>query len=288
MVHPPLFQSAKLSQSTSFTERKEGDDIDSNVPRSVFIGGGGELATAREVLRHKSVKRVVMVDLDREIVNCCKKYLPEWGGDAVASNPRLELVIGDCYEYLLNCNEKFDVIIMDISDPIEAGPGVMLYTKEFYEHAKSLLTENGVFVTQAGTADAIPYPSAAKGTSDTCCFGPITNTLGMVFDCAVPYTTNIPSFGSDWGFVLAYDTRKNPEQAVLDTMSRPVYEIDEMVSSRIGDLHDIMNSDKDGHEILRHYDGTTHHRMFFLTKSLRALLKNEKRLITRDNPIFMY
>jgi spermidine synthase len=109
LVHPSLLQSALLSND-------EG-------PTTVFIGGGGELATAREVLRHKSVKRVVMVDLDGDVIEVCKKYLPEWGGEKVATDPRLELIVGDAYAYLMNTEETFDVIIMDISDPIEAGPG---------------------------------------------------------------------------------------------------------------------------------------------------------------------
>ena len=280
LVHPPLFQAALLAEEIN-------GENGSKVPKSVFIGGGGELATAREVLRHKSVERVVMVDIDGVVVECCKKYLPEWGGEAVTSNPRFELVIGDAYDYLLKCNEKFDVIILDISDPIEAGPGVMLYTKEFYDHAQTLLTDNGVFVTQAGTADTVPSPTVAGGLSDS--FGPIANTLGAVFDCIVPYTINIPSFGGDWGFVMAFNSKnKNPKQATMDAMLQPIDKIDSMISSRIGDLNDIENSTKDGHSYLRHYDGMAHHRMCFLPKLLRTIVEDEDRVITKDNPIFMY
>ena len=124
LVHPALIK-AGLNRGSSDVNK-------SNKPKKVFIGGGGELATAREVLRHKSVDKVVMVDLDEVVVDVCRKYLPEWGGDEVATNPRLELIIGDAHEYLMNCKDSFDVVIMDISDPIEAGPGVMLYTQEFY------------------------------------------------------------------------------------------------------------------------------------------------------------
>ena len=62
-------------------------------------------------------------------LSMCKKYLPEWGGSAVCDSPCLKLIVGDAYKYLNECNKKFDVIIMDISDPIEIGPGIMLYTK---------------------------------------------------------------------------------------------------------------------------------------------------------------
>ena len=83
----------------------------SGIPaRSVFIGGGGELATAREVLRHSSVERLVMVDLDEKIIEISREYLPEWGGEKVISDPRFRLVVGDAYSYLMETQETFDVI----------------------------------------------------------------------------------------------------------------------------------------------------------------------------------
>jgi spermidine synthase len=183
LVHPAMFK--------SMTALSEADDYFPDVPpASVFIGGGGELATAREVLRHRSVRRVVMVDVDKEIINVCRKYLPEWGGDEVANDRRLELIVGDALLYLDNTEEKFDVIIMDISDPIEAGPGILLYTKEFYQLALTRLNmPHGVFVTQTGTADSVPPPHVSK---DITCYGPIYNTLKSVFDCVVPYSILIP------------------------------------------------------------------------------------------------
>jgi len=281
LVHPPLLKSALLS----------GDD--SNKPRSVFIGGGGELATAREVLRHRSVERVVMVDLDGKVIDVCKQYLPEWGGEEVATNPRLELIVGDAYAYLIDCKEKFDVIIMDISDPIEAGPGIMLYTQEFYAHCTTLLNSNGVFVTQAGVAESVPPEHAIEGETDTSCYGPIQNTLATVFDCTVPYACNIPSFGSDWGFVMAFnmptESAKTKDE-IIDSwtdISRIV--LDKMIDSRITDIE---NARKDGNQgpkdALRFYDGLTHRRIFALTKPLRQALKKEARIMTKENPIFMY
>jgi spermidine synthase len=162
LVHPALFWSALLSPA-------------SNGPKSVFIGGGGELATAREVLRHTSIERCVMVDIDPVVVNVCVKHLPEWGGQAVLDHPKMTYIVGDAHQYLMETKETFDVIIMDISDPVEAGPGIALYTKEFYERAKEVLNkETGVFVTQAGSADFVPHPHAfpeeGEDQRETCCF----------------------------------------------------------------------------------------------------------------------
>lgn len=244
-------------------------------PKTVFIGGGGELATAREVLRYSGVERVVMVDLDGVVVDVCVEFLPEWGGEAVKSDPRLELVIGDAYAYLLDTKEKFDIIIMDISDPIEAGPGIMLYTKELYQHAASLMPPNGVFVTQAGTGDAVPPPHVDAGDKDTTCFGPIRNTLSEVFDVVLPYTQGIPSFGTDWGFVMAFSP---PKRESKDAPILPADVVDSLIEKNI----------EGGADSLKMYDGITHQRMFFLTKAVRKQLAKDKRVMTKENPVFMY
>lgn len=258
LVHPALIQSALLMNN-------------GQGPKTVFIGGGGELATARECLRHESVERVVMVDLDGEVVEVSKKYLPEWGGEAVTSDPRFELVIGDAYQWLLDTEERFDVMILDISDPIEAGPGIMLYVQEFYQHAVTRLAPgHGVFVTQAGMADAIPSSMFSKGEQDTSCYGPIRNTLATVFNAVVPYSSNIPSFGSDWGFVMAYNNGGGDEESLSSR-------VDELLKQQFG-----------GNDPLKFYDQVTHARMFNLTKPLRKSLEEDKRIMTKENPIFMY
>lgn len=282
LVHPSLLK-AGLSLYSS--------PKPCSAPKKVFIGGGGELATAREVLKHKSVEKVVMVDLDERVVRECKKHLPEWGGEAVANNPRLELIIGDAYAYLISCDDKFDVIIMDISDPIEAGPGVMLYTQEFYKDMKTLLNPNGVFITQAGIGDglAIPVHVAPGSNNDFTSFAASCNTLKTVFDNVVPYTVNIPSYGSDWGFIMAFDDLDDTDKG--DFSSLPVNMIDEMIDERITSISDVSKNDKlceVGSNVLRYYDEISHRRMFALPKPLRTILNTDKRIITKDNPVFMY
>jgi hypothetical protein len=109
-------------------------------PKSVFIGGGGEFATAREVLRHASVQRCVMVDIDELACDMCREHLPEWGNGAY-DDERFVVAYEDARVWLEESDEMFDVIIMDICDPIEAGPGYRLYTHEFYEFCKTRLNE---------------------------------------------------------------------------------------------------------------------------------------------------
>jgi spermidine synthase len=251
LVHPAMLQVASQTP-----------------PRTIFIGGGGELATAREVLKYTCVERLVMVDLDETVVTICQEYLPEWGG-STTTDPRFELIIGDAHEYILNSSDKYDVIIMDISDPIEAGPGICLYTKEFYEIAKTKLTQHGVLVTQSGMAESIPTAMAYHTPPthvDPSCFTPIHNTLSSAFDTVVPYTTHIPSFGCDWGYNLAYS---GPPNAIF---------VNQLIEQYIQGAHDS----------LRFYDETTHCRMFALTKPLRMFMAQDDRIITKDDPIFMY
>eukprot|EP00429_Kryptoperidinium_foliaceum_P004762 CAMPEP_0176011200 /NCGR_PEP_ID=MMETSP0120_2-20121206/5163_1 /TAXON_ID=160619 /ORGANISM="Kryptoperidinium foliaceum, Strain CCMP 1326" /LENGTH=331 /DNA_ID=CAMNT_0017344059 /DNA_START=102 /DNA_END=1098 /DNA_ORIENTATION=+ len=252
LVHPALLQFCYTS---------------GKAPTKVFIGGGGELATAREVLRHSRIEKVVMVDLDEAVVDVCIEHLPEWGGEAVKNDARLVRIPAQL-------QRDIDIIILDISDPIEAGPGIMLYTKELYEHAASLLSPHGIFVTQAGLADAIPPPHANAGQKDTTCFGPIRNTLAEVFSCVLPYSQAVPSFGTDWGFVMASTSRGDGPRGITAQPSA----IDDLIEAHI----------TGGAGALRMYDGITHVRMFSLSKALRKQLAADTRVMTKDNPVFMY
>lgn len=221
-----------------------------------------------------------MVDLDGKVVDFCTEHLPEWGGLAVRNDPRFELVVGDAYAYLFNSKETFDVIIMDISDPIEAGPGIMLYTQEFYQYAMERLSPHGVFITQAGTADSIP-PAVVEYVKnpDPSCFAPILNTLSTSFECVCPYTTNIPSFGGDWGFIMAFRANGgDKKQLTEDWKIPPKGLIDELLQQQI----------PGGAEMMKFYDSETHLTMFALTKPLRRYLAQDQRIMTKENPIFMF
>jgi spermidine synthase len=114
---------------------------------NVLIIGGGDGGILREVVRHKNVKKVVMVEIDRAVVDLSKQYLPTLSNGAF-DDPRLELVIADGAEFVKNTKERFDVIICDSTDPI--GPGEVLFTQEFYGNCKQILKEKGIFVNQNG------------------------------------------------------------------------------------------------------------------------------------------
>jgi len=227
-------------------------------PKSVFIGGGGEGATAREVLRHNIVERLVMVDIDDVVVEVCKKHLPEWVGGCY-DDPRMELVIGDAKTWLENANEMFDVIILDISDPTEGGPGIALYFQSFYKTVLSKLNTGGIFVTQSGGGGLLTYME---------CFTVIHNTMRVSFPQAHAYLAEIPSFGSPWGFNMGLkDCSKLPDKDEINTR----------IKERMNDP-----------EALRFYDGLTHQGMFGLPKYIRKDLEKEKRILTEDQQYFSF
>ncbi|KAJ4953040.1 hypothetical protein NE237_029872 [Protea cynaroides] len=164
-------------------------------PRTVFIMGGGEGSAAREALRHKTVERVVMCDIDQEVVDFCRKYLTV--NQKAFRDKKLHLVINDAKVELEERKEKFDVIIGDLADPVEGGPCYQLYTKSFYEGVlKPKLNDNGIFVTQAGPAGVLTHKEV---------FSSIYNTLKHVFKYVLAYTAHVPSFADTWGWVMASD-----------------------------------------------------------------------------------
>jgi spermidine synthase len=236
-------------------------------PKSVYIGGGGEFATAREVLRHKSVERCVMVDIDKLACDMCLEHLPEWNA-GVMDDPRMHVAYTDAKAWLEQNDEKFDVIIMDIADPIDAGPGYKLYTKEFYLFcAAQKLNPGGIIVTQSG-------PGAHFNIKGEC-MGVIHNTLKQAFATVVPFNANVPSFGCPWGFNLATSAEGVTQRSVLD---EAVESIDAKIESRI----------KGGADALRYYDGVAHKGAFGMPKCSRRDLDQEERVMTVDNPVFMF
>ncbi|KAI6182496.1 PABS domain-containing protein [Aphelenchoides bicaudatus] len=113
-------------------------------PKQVLIIGGGDGGVVREVLKHESVERVVLCEIDPVVVEVSRQHLPTIS--CALNNPRLDLQITDGIEYLKCHQQEFDVIITDSSDPI--GPAKNLYEREFYSLLKSALRPNGIVASQ--------------------------------------------------------------------------------------------------------------------------------------------
>src|SRR5258706_5823694 len=147
------FQSAIVADSTSFgrclildgeMQSAENDEfiyheclvhpalITHPNPKNILIMGGGEGATTREILKHKTVTRVTMVDIDGDVIEFCKKYLTSWHQGSF-DHPKHRVVVDGAKKFVETTNEKFDIIISDLPSPIEAGPAYLLYTIQFYK-----------------------------------------------------------------------------------------------------------------------------------------------------------
>ena len=224
-------------------------------PKSVFIGGGGEGGTLREVLAHRSVESATMIDLDREVVELCRAHLPNHHRGSF-DDPRVTLRHEDARAFLQSGGDGFDVIVLDLVDPLEEGTAHLLYTDEFYRIAKARLNPGGVLVTQSGPAG---LPNHRE------CFTTIFHTLSEVFTHAAAAQVHVPAFQTLWGFTIASD-------APLQHQPEPG--LDAAIAGRIS-------------KPLRHYDGETHRGMFALPKFLREGIEGETRVNRDDHPVFM-
>ncbi|MBI2869155.1 MAG: polyamine aminopropyltransferase [Chloroflexi bacterium] len=225
-------------------------------PQTVFIAGGGEGATLREVLRHQTVERAVMVDIDEQVTALCRQYLPAHSQGAF-EDKRTELHHADAREFLAGSRDKYDVIIIDLPDPLEEGPAYLLYTQEFYRIAREKLNADGMMSVQSGSSTITELFN----------FSCVLSTIKSVFPAVFPFQTYVPSFGNPWGFTLA---------SVSPALAPPApQEIDGRIRAR---------ASRD----LRFYDGIAHQGMFSLPKHLRTALGQQTRLITDAEPIFIH
>ena len=162
----------------------------------------------------------------------------------------------DARQYLAQAGPSFDVMIMDLVDPMEGGTAYLLYTEEYYEIAKARLNPGGILVTQSGPAGLLSYQE---------CFTTIYNTLAGAFNHAIALHAHVPAFQTLWGFTVASDQ---------PLPSPTAQEIDALISQRIG-------------KELGFYDGETHRNMSSLPKFLRTGFREESRINRDANPVFM-
>jgi spermidine synthase len=165
-------------------------------PKKVLILGGAEGATIREVLRWTGVERIVMVDIDGEVVEACRELLPEMHQGAF-DDPRVELIIDDAQKFIETTNEKWDAVISDLSDPIESGPAFALFTQEHYQQVSSILAPGGMFMLHSGPLFLTELYMHAR----------LANTVKSVFTC----TQSAMCYATSYGLPLSYIIAANHE-----------------------------------------------------------------------------
>jgi len=116
---------------------------------NVLIIGGGDGGILREVLRHGSIKKAVMVEIDQMVIDACIEHMPEINhGGKIYEDPSAELIVGDAFEYVDKTKVMFDAVIIDSTDPI--GPGEKLFTVDFYRNLSKILAPRAFISTQGG------------------------------------------------------------------------------------------------------------------------------------------
>ena len=175
--------------------------------KNVLIIGGGDGGTLEEVLKHRGVEVAVQVEIDDTVVELSKCYLQAICGDAY-EDPRTELVIADGVEFVNQTDRRFDVIIVDSTDPI--GPGEVLFGERFYGGCKSCLADGGVLVTQNG----VPFVQGEE----------LTGTLTVfrkLFQSASCYRAGVPAYiGGDMTFGWGSDNTSLADVDVLALRAR--------------------------------------------------------------------
>ncbi|NVJ65189.1 MAG: polyamine aminopropyltransferase [Gammaproteobacteria bacterium] len=167
-------------------------------PKNVLVIGGGDGGTAREVLRHESVEKCTMVEIDGMVVEACRQHIPQTSKDL--DHPKMNLIIGDGVEFVKNTQEKFDVIIVDSTDPI--GPAQPLFGVDFYKDVYNCLADDGIVVSQG---ESSWYAMDIQQS--------LLKVLNQVFPACYLYSfSNLTYPGGLWSFTFAskrYDPLKD-------------------------------------------------------------------------------
>lgn len=161
-------------------------------PRRVFIAGGGEGATLRELLRSPDLQAVCMVDIDPAMIAEARVHLGSWHRGAF-DDRRVQLLHADARQVLERDDRRYDLIVLDLSDPAPDSPSATLFTEDFYRTCRSRLAPDGLLAVQSHMASAVEHGAFVSSA----------RALRSVFRYALPYTADVPFFGGAWGFVLA-------------------------------------------------------------------------------------
>lgn len=159
-------------------------------PKRVLIIGGGDGGTAREVLRHPSVEKVDMVEIDEAVVRASKLHMPEVGD---FDNPKLNVIFENGLTFVDGPENAYDVIIIDGSDPV--GPAVDLFKKEFYQKCHRCLTDDGVLVSQTESPFVESYHESIQS---------VFRANGELFPVSRMFLTYIPLYPTGmWSMMFA-------------------------------------------------------------------------------------
>lgn len=180
-------------------------------PKKVLVVGGGDGGVIREIMKHSSVEKAVLVDIDGRVIEYSKKYLPEIACEL--DNPRVEVQVNDGYMHILNSKNEYDVIMVDSTEPV--GPAAPLFERGFYQGIYDALKDDGLFVAQTDNpwfkADLIQK---------------VSRDVKEIFPIVRVYAANIPTYPSGmWTFTMG-SKKHDPlkvEEASIPEMETKYY-----------------------------------------------------------------
>jgi spermidine synthase len=162
--------------------------INHKCPQSVLVIGGGDGGTVREVLKHDTVEKVVLCEIDGMVIDVCKKYLPTIAGEL--DNPKVEVLVEDAIEYIKTKTNEFDIILIDSTDPM--GPGEGLFSEEFYTNVKKSLKKGAIMAAQS-ESPVVNKEEIKK----------MYTLLKKVFPITSTFTSPIPTYpGGYWAWAF--------------------------------------------------------------------------------------
>jgi spermidine synthase len=172
-------------------------------PERVLIIGGGDGGTLREVLKHPCVKEAVQVEIDAEVMEVSKRFLP--GLASGFSDPQATVVAGDGISYVKEAPAgSFDLILVDSTDPV--GPAEGLFSKGFYGECKRILNNGGMVTVQSGSP--LFQPEVVRQVS---------RLFREIFPVGCTYLSSVPAYGGPWSFTLGSlgpDPHNGPSRSV--------------------------------------------------------------------------
>ena len=160
-------------------------------PKSVLVIGAGDGGVVRELTKYKTIECIDLVEIDEMVIDVCKEYLPKTA--CCFDDPRLTIYYQDGLKFIRDCDDKYDIIIVDSTDPF--GPGEGLFTKEFYGNCSKALEADGIMVNQHESAF---YENDAKAMKRA------HSRIYKSFPISRVYQAHIPTYPSGhWLFGFA-------------------------------------------------------------------------------------
>ena len=206
-------------------------------PVRALIVGGGDGGSAEELLKYSSIESVTLAEIDAAVVDISRKYLGAVHRGAF-DDPRLTLEIGDGFEFVRTGAGRYDLIVLDLTDP--GGPSEALYTPDFYRACAARLDDGGAMTLHI--ASPIAHPERIRATMAA---------LRLAFPLVTPYLTSIPLYGGLWMMACA--------SATLDPATLTAADVDRRIVAR-------------GLSELRYYNGDMHRAALALPNFIRELV----------------